>query len=86
MVVCAANGNAEIPDDNLRAGINAYLANRDETSRASDAEITTTELATVTELRLDRNGIADLTGLENCTNIQHLSLNENMIEDISPLS
>jgi uncharacterized repeat protein (TIGR02543 family) len=84
--VYAAGAYADIPDGNLRAGINAYLAGRDGAQRAPDAEILKTELASVTELSLNRMGIEKLDGLENCTHIRRLYLDENRIEDVGPLS
>jgi uncharacterized repeat protein (TIGR02543 family) len=86
MASYAAGEYADIPDSGLRAGVNAYLAARDGTQRAADAAILKTELADITEIHLNRMGIGDITGLENCTNIQRLELNENLIEDIRPLS
>jgi uncharacterized repeat protein (TIGR02543 family) len=84
-VVSYAADKADIPDSNLRKGINVYLAARG-TSRATDAEISKVELAGITEISLNRMGIEDITGLENCTGIRRLELNENLIEDIGPLS
>ena len=43
-------------------------------------------LAGLTELRLDNRGITDLRGLENAHSLQTLSLNNNTITDLTPLS
>ena len=43
------------------------------------------ELANLVTLRAGSKGIADLSGLEYCTNLTQLSLEENQISDISQL-
>ena len=44
------------------------------------------ELKSITELVGENRGIADLTGIEFCTNLRILHLSENSISDLSPLS
>ncbi len=72
--------NVDIPDDDLRAGIEAALG------KESGAPITATDMEGLTELFVDNTGISDLTGLESATNLINLSLDSNNIADISPLS
>ena len=81
-----------IPDSNLRAAIENAL------DKAPGSVITTTEMATLTELRAPNADITDLTGLEAATNLLRLDLgeryvavegrfiNSNAISDLSPLS
>ena len=80
-----------ITDLNLRAAIEDALG------KAPGAAITTTEMATLTELRAPNADISDLTGLEAAVNIQRLFLgheyvpaegrfiNSNSISDLTPL-
>ena len=69
-----------IPDTNLRAKIEAALG------KASGATITTTEMATLTQLHAQNAGISVLTGLEYATNLTTLLLWGNNIVDISAVS
>jgi len=48
--------------------------------------ITGNELASLTQLGASGRSISDLTGLELCSNLGHLDLDENNISDISVLS
>ena len=80
-----------ITDLKLRAAIEDALG------KAPGAAITTTEMATLTELRAPNADISDLTGLEAAVNIQRLFLgheyvpaegrfiNSNSISDLTPL-
>ncbi len=80
-----------IPDPNLRAAIEDALG------KAPGATITTTEMATLTELRAPNADISNLIGLEAAVNIQRLYLgheyvsaegrfiNSNSISDLAPL-
>ena len=69
-----------IPDSNLRAKIETVLG------KASGAPITTTDIATLTELNADSANISNLTGLEYATNLIELWLNDNNISDVSAVS
>ena len=69
-----------IPDANLRAGIEAALG------KTSGATITAEEMATLTRLNVHNAGIRDLTGLEFATNLGEIKCNNNLISDLSPLA
>ena len=69
-----------IPDDNLRAVVEAAL------DKSPGEPITDTELANLTQLGASGRSIADLTGLEHCTNLERLGLEHNNISDISALA
>lgn len=81
-----------IADPNLRVAIEKTLG------KAPGALITTTEMATLTELSAPNANITDLTGLEAATNLLRLYLNDryvavegrfinsNAISNLSPLS
>ena len=68
------------PDENLAAAIRGALG------KPPGEEITTAELAELTELEAGERGIADLTGIEHLTNLSKLVLWRNQISDISPLA
>ena len=73
-----------IPDPNLRAAIEAELG------KASGDTITANDMATLTRLEAG-DGTIDgtifyLTGLERATNLTFLDLDNNFIDDISPLA
>ena len=71
-----------IPDTNLEFGLRSALAK-------STGAITDEDLASLTKLEAENNGISDLTGLEYCTNLTTLNLgfdSGNLISDISPLA
>ncbi|MEE8469821.1 MAG: leucine-rich repeat domain-containing protein, partial [Dehalococcoidia bacterium] len=68
------------PDENLDAVMRAVLG------KQPDEEITAAELAKIKWLDAANKGIADLTGIEYCTNLEALYLNDNRISDLSPLS
>ena len=81
-------GNADvevyIPDDNLRSVLESALG------KNADEAITEVELARLTEIEYVGKGpeelqITDLTGLEHCTSLTLLHLNNNQISDISAL-
>ena len=70
----------EIPDPNLRASIVDALG----IPRGSP--ITQEDMNRLTDLDVQDQGIANLTGLEFATNLTFLQLKSNRIEDISPLA
>ena len=70
----------DIPDVNLRAEVEYRLR------KEPGEEITTDEMATLTRLDESGSGISDLTGLEFATGLLWVSLPNNEIVDISPLS
>jgi Leucine-rich repeat (LRR) protein len=67
------------PDTGLEAAIRTKL-------NKPTGDIYRTELFAIQELQADSMGIADLTGLEYCINIQVLNLGYNQIIDIGPIS
>ena len=69
-----------ISDPGLEAAIREALA------FGPDDPILETDLEALTELHADTLDIIDLTGIEYCINLEVLSLQANLIEDISPLS
>ena len=70
----------DIPDANLRAAIESALG-----LQAGDP-ITEAQMLTLTTLDADGLGVADLTGLEYATALQHLDISSNPITDISLLT
>ena len=70
----------DLPDVNLRAAIAAALG------KASDDPITTSDMATLTQLEASKSNISDLTGLEHAIKLTWLILDGNSISDISSLS
>ena len=82
-----ANANLEqsapavtFPDSNLEFAIRIAL------NKLEGEEITAAELAELTYLDAGTRGIADLSGIEHCTNLITLILWDNEIADVSPLS
>ena len=67
-----------IPDSNLHAAIETALG------KAKGNPITSSEMATLTELRAPNANISNLTGLELATNLTWLGLLHNSVSDISP--
>ena len=68
-----------IPDLQLRAVIHKTLG------KPQNVQLTKEEAPLLRELRADRKGIRDLTGLELATNLARLELRHNLITDIAPL-
>ena len=68
-----------IPDLQLRAVIHKTLG------KPQNVQLTKEEAPLLRELRADRKGIRDLTGLELATNLERLELRHNLITDIAPL-
>jgi len=68
------------PDENLETAIRNAL------SKPPSGEITITELAKLTALEAVYSDIANISGLQYCTNLAELILYQNQINDISPLS
>jgi len=66
-------------DPNLEAAIREAVGIPEETIYAEDLE-------GLTALAADGINIADLSGLEHCVNLTHISLSHNQISDILPLS
>ncbi len=67
------------PDSNLEAAIREAIGK-------PEGPIHTSELEGLSFLAASRRDITDLTRLEYCTNITHLSLAYNQVSDISPLA
>jgi len=82
VIGCAAPAPETVvfPDENLEKAI------RDALEKPDGEAITPAELAGLTELTATRKDIADLSGIEYCTNLVVLSLEGNQISDISPLA
>lgn len=76
----ACQQEVTFPDKNLEAAI------RDALDKPAGEPITKAELAGLTSILTGVDDITDLSGLEYCTNLQYLSLDENQISDISPLA
>ncbi len=72
----------DIPDSNLRAVIAEALG-----KDADDAfvPITADEMATLTVINAEGQGIKDLSGLEFATNLVHLNVRFNSVTDLSPI-
>ena len=75
-------GEVAIPDPNLRAAIAEALGKEN----TAFVLITAEEMATLTSLSAQNNGIRDLTGLEYAINLENLYAPDNQIADLSPLS
>lgn len=69
-----------IPDAGLRAAINEAL------DKAPNATIAAGEIATLTSLNGDDNGIRELKGLEAAINLREMDIRHNLIADLSPLA
>src|SRR3989344_5560226 len=70
---------AHIPDSNLKAALRQALCQ-------PNGDITTADLATLTSLNLNEQGITDLTGLEHAVNLQYLDFYRNQVSDLTPLA
>ena len=68
------------PDANLEAAVKGALG------KPLSEEMSTAELATLTMLELENSGVANLSGLEYCTNLTELILWGHQASDLSPLS
>ena len=75
-----ASGEVEILDPNLERAI------REEMGLSSETQITQLLTNQLTSLTAREYQIADLTGLEQASNLKHLALPENEIQDITPLT
>ena len=53
--------------------------------KPQNAQLTKEDMLRLTDLRADRKGIRDLTGLELATNLERLELRHNAISDLTPL-
>ncbi len=77
-------GSAALPGDNLQhspvnfADPNLEAAIREAINKPQ-GPIYTSDLSSLTELKADNRGIADLTGIENCLNLERLDLSRNKI-------
>ena len=69
-----------VPDVNLRAAIAETLG------KPSGASLKTEDIARLTELVADEQGITDLRGLEYAVKLERIELRHNAISDLSPLS
>ena len=69
-----------VPDVNLRAAIAEALG------KPPGASIETEDLARLTRLDADEQGISDLRGLEYATRLERIELRRNEISDLSPIS
>ena len=78
-VGCSAPEPIEFPDPHLAAAI------REELGLAPDEPITQKKLEKLESFQVWDNGISDLTGIENMTNLTSLSLGSDQIADITPL-
>ncbi len=69
-----------VPDANLRVVIAEALG------KPSGASIETEDLARLTRLDADEQGISDLRGLEYATRLERIELRRNEISDLSPIA
>ena len=85
----------DIPDRNLRAVIEKALGKdsgplhaiiETEEGKAEVVPITENEMATLTRLYGNNEGIQHLTGLEFAKNLEVLELRDNLVSDLSPLA
>jgi len=76
----AGSETVSFPDGNLEVAV------RDALGKPLGEEILAAELAKLTTLHAESKRIANLSGLEYCTNLIVLDLADNQISDISPLS
>ena len=70
----------QIPDDSLRAALEAQLG------KSEGQPITAGETASLTTFTATGTGIVSIRGMEHATNLTNLSLQENSIWDLSPLA
>jgi len=68
-----------IADSNLEAVIRVTISK-------SEGPIFPTDLEGLTSLNASKSNITSLAGLEHCTNLTELRLDDNQIGDISPLA
>ena len=80
VTVSGGSGLVAIPDENLRAAIEAALG------KANGATITQAEMSTLTRLDAPNSDISDLTGLEFATGLTYLRIDDNLISDLSALA
>ncbi|MBC2251424.1 LapB repeat-containing protein [Listeria welshimeri] len=71
--------NVNIPDTNLKTYLNGLL------KQASDAPITTDQMATIKSITLSGANYSDLTGLEAASNLETLNINNTSIETLAPI-
>ena len=69
-----------IRDASLRTALAEHLG------KEEGAQITSEELATLTEFHADDLGISDLTGLEFAVNLVRIELRHNAISDLAPFA
>lgn len=78
----AASADELFPDENLRNVIKEILKQK----QIDKPEIAEEDLKTIFFLKGVGRGIADLTGLEKCTNLVQVELAENTITSVQPLA
>ncbi len=77
---------AEIPDKNLLAALNEAVGKMQSKIRTSYSSIWVKELNQLSgALYFNNKEISNLKGLEYCTGISELNLNDNKVVDLSPL-
>ena len=69
-----------VPDGNLRVAIAEALG------KATEATITETDMQRLRTFRADEQGIRDLTGLEQATNLERIEVRRNAISDLTPIA
>lgn len=87
MVLLQTSGEdkpVEFPDANLELVVRETLESMD--TLAAGEPIHTTDLEEILYLGAPGRNITDLTGMENCINLQLIDLRENSVSDISPLA
>ena len=78
--VTGSGGVVDIPDAGLRAAVEAALG------KASGEPIMRTEMTSLTSLAVESRSVRSLIGLECAFNLVRLTLSDNQIVDVSPLS
>lgn len=71
-------GRVQFPDPHLESAMRDIL-------KIPEGPIYRSDLIVLRRLFLSGRGIADLSGIEYCTNLEELGLNDNRISDITPL-
>lgn len=74
-----------IPDPNLLSAVQSVLVENEIISNTS-VPITPADMAAITSLTDDDNGVTNLQGLQYCTGMTYLELEYNNITDLSPIA
>src|SRR5690606_32952160 len=78
----ASSADEIFPDENLRNAIKEILKQK----QIEKEQIAEEDLKSIFFLKAEGRKIADLTGLEKCTNLAQVELKDNQITDVTPLA